>query len=356
MFSQILFSQDTTSSNKIRPLSQFTGYYHVGVSPNKPFFYSRWYLKDSALYTIYDSDIDREFEPYSNGKLNHNVVYSESDLPAINENDTTYYVVLKFKEEQLEQFKVIRPRNEWPTDLYGYRIPALDELAINAEEQMTEELLTANFQFVYSKHDESFVKKFSSKIESTYRELLDEFEMESIPVTTYKFYPDLKSYHNGVLTPEAPEWQKGRVWTANEIKLVSPTYLETEKNEPISDDLLIHEFIHIIHWNKAGDPNDIPKWLWEGVALYKGCCAWEQIDQLEYLKKSKIPSLKNINRKSEYQYQLGYYLVEFVVVNWGWEKVIDLMTANGNIQKTLGFSEKAFEKAFYAYLENAYLN
>lgn len=355
IFSHHLFSQDTKEVNEIRPLSQFVGYYNVGVKPNKPFFKSRWYLKDDELYTIYDSDIDRKFEPYLGGKLKYNVVYNESDLPDIDENDTTYYVILTFKNDQLNQFKVIRPRKEWATDLYGYRIPGLDELAMNAEEQMTEELRTDNFRFVYSKQDELFVKKFSSKIESVYHKLLDEFSSEAIPVTTYKLYPDLESYYNGVLTPGAPEWQKGRVWTKNEIKLVSPTYLETELNEPISDDLLIHEYVHVIHWNKVGDPNGIPKWLWEGVALYKGCCAWKDIDQLDYIKKKKFPSLKKINWNGEYQYQLGYYLIEFIDEKWGWEKVIELMANNGDIQGTLGLSIKAFEKDFYNYLKK-YLN
>lgn len=356
LLSHNLFSQDIKEAYETRPLSQFVGYYNVGIKPNKPFFKSRWYLKDGALYTIYDSDIDRKFEPYSGGKLSYNVVYDEKDLPEIKESDTTYYVVLTFKKDRLEQFKVIRPRKEWPTDLYGYRIPELDELAVNAEKQMTQELRTDNFRFIYSRKDDLFVKSFSSKIESLYNRLLDEFRSEPLPVTTYKLYPDLESYHNGVLTPGAPEWQKGRVWTENEIKLVSPTYLETELNEPISDDLLIHEYVHIIHWNKFGDPGNIPKWLWEGVALYKGCCAWDDIDQLDYLKKEKFPSLKKINWNGEFQYQLGYYLIEFIDAKWGWEKVIELMTNNGDIEVTLSLSVKTFEKEFYDYLKNEYLN
>ncbi|UZR95967.1 hypothetical protein [Chondrinema litorale] len=353
VFNQHLFAQDT---KEIRPLSQFIGYYNVGVKPNKPFFKSRWYLKDGELYTIYDSDIDRKFEAYSNGKLSYNVVYHEDDLPEISESDTTYYVVLTFKNEKLEEFKVIRPRKEWQTDLYGYRIPELDELAVNAEVKMTQELHTDNFRFVYSKQDELFVKNFSSKIESVHYKLLDEFSCEPLPVITYKIYPDIESYHNGVLTPGAPKWQKGRVWTENEIKLVSPTYLETALNEPISDDLLIHEFVHIIHWNIVGDPNRIPKWLWEGVALYKGCCAWEDIDQLEYVKKEKFPSLKQINWNGEFQYQLGYYLIEFIDTKWGWKKVIELMAKNGNVKEALGLSEKTFEKDFYNHLKKEYLN
>ena len=176
-----------------------------------------------------------------------------------------------------------------------------------------------------------------------------------MPVTTFKIYPDLETYHNGVLTPGAPEWQKARVWTENEIKLTSPTYLKNVLGEAIADDLLIHEYVHILHWNKVGDPYIIPKWLWEGVALYKGCCQWENIEQLEYLKKEKFPSLKEINRKSELQYQLGYHLIEFILVEWEWKKVIQLIENNGDIKESFNVTTKVFEKKFYNYLKKEYL-
>lgn len=81
--------------------------------------------------------------------------------------------------------------------------------------------------------------------------------------------------------------------TENEIKLVSPFYLNSETGEIISNDLLIHEYIHILHWNKIGDPNTIPRWLWEGLALYKGCCEWGNLEELEYLVKGNYPSLNS---------------------------------------------------------------
>ena len=167
-------AQHLLAQDNIRPLEQFVGYYNVGVKPGKPFFKSRWYLKNDELYTIYDSDFDKKFEPYKDGKLNYNVFYDEKDLPEIAENDPTYYVILTFKDDRLEQFKIIRPRTKWPTDLYGYRMPELDELAVHAEELMTEEMVTDHFKFIYSKQDEAFVQNFSTKIESSCDNLLME--------------------------------------------------------------------------------------------------------------------------------------------------------------------------------------
>ncbi|WP_367388135.1 hypothetical protein [Lewinella sp. LCG006] len=303
----LLTGQATEDSDEIKPLEQFVGYYDVGTKPNKPFFRSRWYLKEGKLYTIYDSDIDRKFEPYENNKLRYNVFYDEENLPEIDENDTTYYVVLTFEESQLKSFKIIRPRKEWETDLYGYRNSDLSPFAIYTEQELTNTHSTKNFRYNYSDEDEDFIMDFSRNIEANQPGLLDDFGLDNVPITTYKIYPNLETYHNSVLTPEAPEWQQGRVWTENEIRLVSPVNLEMEDPGLNSSDLLIHEYIHCLHWNKVGDPNSIPKWLWEGVALYKGCCEWGNLKGLDYLNNGDYPTLKEINRNSGFQYELGYY-------------------------------------------------
>ena len=353
-FSALLFFsvQLAAQQESLRPLQQFVGYYNVGTKPNKPFFKSRWYLKEGKLYTIYDSDVDRPFEPYADERLNTNVYYKEEDLPPIEEGDSTYYVILQFGNNQLDQFKIIRPRGQWNTDLYGYRIKELDARAVDAEATMDKQLKTNHFNFVYSQQDDSLVARFSKKIESGYEQLLLDFGIASLPTTTIKIFPDLRTYHNGVLTPWAPDWQKGRVWTKNEIRLVSPVYLREKKGEDAPDDLITHEFVHILHWNKAGDPNQVVKWLWEGVALYKGCCAWG-VQDLTYLSDKKGPSIKDINSSGQLQYELGYYLIAFVVERWGWEKVLQLMETNGDLKAILGISEKAFEKEFYTYMKNA---
>ncbi|MCB0664919.1 MAG: hypothetical protein KDC80_03810, partial [Saprospiraceae bacterium] len=123
-----------------------------------------------------------------------------------------------------------------------------------------------------------------------------------------------------------------------------------------SDDLLIHEYVHILHWNIAGDPNLIPKWLWEGVALYKGCCQWDHLEQLEYLQKEKFPSLREINGQAELQYQLGYSIIEFIVEKWDWAKVLSLLKNNGDIKESLDLSTRALEREFYAFIKEKYLS
>ncbi|MEL7002060.1 MAG: hypothetical protein AAFN93_04900 [Bacteroidota bacterium] len=345
------------SEPDIIPLQNFTGYYAVGVKPNKPFFRSRWYLRDNQLYTIYDSDEDRLLEPYEDGQLKYNIFLNEEDVPEVLD-DTTYYLVLNFKEEVLESFKVLRPRKDWPTDLYGYRISKLDDLAVDTEEKLTQQLITDHFRFEYSNQDSSIIAGMAETLEERYKVLLSDFELSSLTTTKVRIYPDKPTYNNAVLTPNAPIWQMGRVWDNNEIRMLSPISAQNLTGEKMEINLLtLHEFVHAIHLNLIEDGITVPGWLWEGLAMYKGCCQWTNNPfELDYMKKGKFPSLAQIekDRSNEMKYDLGYYLIKYIDEKYGWSKVLALIKSNGNLKSALGIPQKQFEKGFYADLKRQY--
>ncbi|MEM6816299.1 MAG: hypothetical protein AAF600_18220 [Bacteroidota bacterium] len=338
-------------------LEELVGYYDVGIKPNKPFFKSRWYLRDSKLYTIYDSDQDNLFEPFENGKLKSHIVLNEADLPA-DLNDTTYYLVLNFQDKKLQSFKVIRPRKEWPTDLYGYRNEKLSKLAVDTERELTRVEESVHFRIRYSTQDEAIVPGIVQTLENRYYDLLQDFKIDRLPVTIINIYPDLKTYHNAVLTPGAPSWQMGRVWDKNEIRMLSPLTAQDITGEKMNiNEIVIHEFVHSLHLNLIKDGTRVPGWFWEGLALYKGCCQWTETPfELDYMKRKKYPSLNKIekDRTSQMKYDLGFYIVEFVDKNYGWSKILELIQTNGNLKLTLGLKESQFEKELYEYLAAEY--
>ena len=200
---------------------QMVGYYDVGVKPNRPFFRSRWYLKEDKLFCIYDSDRDREVTLYENGKLGSTIFFDEADLPQI-EGDSNYYLIINMEAGKMRSFKVKRPRSDWPTDLYGYRNEELDSLAIDTEESLTNHKRTDHFSIYYSAKDKGLIPNLSQVLEDRYANILADFKLDTLPVTTIRIYPELGTYHNAVLTPGAPSWQMGRVWDANEIRMLSP--------------------------------------------------------------------------------------------------------------------------------------
>ncbi|MEM9300255.1 MAG: hypothetical protein AAGA64_17990 [Bacteroidota bacterium] len=353
-----LFLQAQTNQSEQIPLEQFVGYYDVGVKPNKPFFKSRWYLRDDQLYTIYDSDQDNLFEPFENGKLKSHIVLKEADLP-MNRDDTTYYLVLNFQNQKLQSFKVIRPRNEWPTDLYGYRNEKLSELAVDTEKELTKIKESTHFRMRYGVQDNDIVPGIIQTLESRYSDLIQDFKMDSLPLTVINIYPDLKTYHNAVLTPGAPSWQMGRVWDKNDIRMLSPlTAKEITGEEMNINEIVLHEFVHSLHLNLIKEGTRVPGWFWEGLALYKGCCQWiETPFVLDYMKSKKYPSWSKIekDRSGEIKYDLGFYIIEFIDKKYGWNKILELIQTNANLKLTLELNESQFEKQLYKYLEAEYL-
>lgn len=338
-------------------IEQLAGYYDVGVKPGKPFFRSRWYTRENKLYAIFDSDIDREVMIYTNGELCYNIFFSESDLPQVLD-DTTYYLILTIEGEKLENFKIKRPRREWSTDLYGARNKSLDTMAFDTERSLVNNYKTDHFTIQYSALDSALVPSVSATLENNYSRLLSDFQRQNLPHTTVRIYPELDVYHNAVLTPGAPNWQMGRAWTNDEIRMLSPITAQRISGESINiSEIVLHEFVHCIHLSMISNTTRVPGWLWEGLAIYKGCCRWiENPKDLEYVKNGKYPSLKKISndRTSQMKYELGYYLIEFIEKEYGWEKVLELIKTNGDIKKTLHVSIKQFEKEFYTFLEASF--
>lgn len=356
--SLLIHLQSTGQAEKpILKKEQLVGYYDVGVKPNRPLFRSRWYMKDEKLFAIYDSDQDREIQFYEDGELNSNIFFDEANVPEI-EGDSTYYLIINIEAGKMESFKVKRPRSDWPTDLYGQRNEKLDSLAIDTEASLTKHKRTDHFSIYYSAKDNDLIPNLSQVLEDRYAGILADFKLDTLPVTTIRIYPALGIYHNAVLTPGAPSWQMGRVWDANEIRMLSPITAQELNNEIMeTSEMVLHEFIHSVHLNLVKDGTQVPGWFWEGLAIYKGCCQWTNSPfYLEYMKVGKYPSLNKIStdRTSELKYDLGFYLIEYIDKVYDWNKVLELIKTNGDIKKTLGVSIKQFERGFYSYLEEEY--
>jgi hypothetical protein len=260
-------------------------------------------------------------------------------------------ITFDFKDDKAISFKVARPRDKWPTDLFGERIASLDKYAIDTEERLTNTLTSSHFEVQFSNNDSVVVRDIISSLEAKYDALIQSFELNSTTIISIKIYPDIETYHNAVLTPGAPAWQMGRAWTKREIRMLSPKVAQQISNESQNaGEIVLHEFVHCLHLHLVKSATRVPGWLWEGVAMYKGCCRWAEPKDLDYMKKKKYPSLKQIEQDRTYQkkYELGYALIEFIDKTYGWEKVLELMKRNGDIKAVLGMSVKEFERAFYA--------
>jgi hypothetical protein len=319
-----------------KELEKYVGYYSVGVKPERPFFNARAFFRNNSLFIIFDGDVARELIQ----GVEHQFHLKEDSL--LKDRPIKFTVLNGI----VKGFKLERPRDKWSTDLYGKKNESLSKYAVDTEAGLVNHTSSLHFDVYYGQEKVEDIGRMMNALESRYKELLRLFAIDSIPKLTIRIYPDLATYHNAVLTPEAPDWQAGRAWTENEIRMVSSVEV---KQDAALDQLILHEFVHCLNLHIIDKQARTPGWLWEGVAMYKGCCRQFSIAEINDLKNKKRASLRDIEKdpSNQLKYQFGYYLIEFIDKTYGWEKVVSLMRTNGNIKASLNISVNKFENDFY---------
>ena len=73
-------------------------------------------------------------------------------------------------------------------------------------------------------------------------------------------------------------------------------------------------------------------------------------------KYSTITELNEDFNKGRGIYQMGHTLIEYIVRKWGSVSVVELIKTNGSIESVLKISPEEFEKGWYQYVEQTYLN
>lgn len=98
-----------------------------------------------------------------------------------------------------------------------------------------------------------------------------------------------------------------------------------------------------------------PVWLWESVSLYESN-ELKQPRSVEFLKNGKYPSLEELNTRSKGQkiYDVGYTIVEYILHQYGKEKLLQLIASYGDVTSVLQVSEAQFSKNWHNFLVEKY--
>lgn len=217
-----------------------------------------------------------------------------------------------------------------------------------ADSLLTLRKSTEHFNFLYSEIDSVGINHVASTLERDYRKILSDFKIKEIPVTIVRIYPTLKSFHQGINFPNAPDEVRGTAFGKSDFRMVSP-------NDPGSDSLMFvkgvtHEFTHCVHLNIAYSPNN-PRWLWEGVAMFEADWFFDP-KEIDVIKNKQSPPLASLSNGLEYM--LGYAIIEAIKDIWGFDAVINLIKTRGDTQAVLKTSQKQFEEKIYEYIYKKY--
>jgi len=216
-------------------------------------------------------------------------------------------------------------------------------------------------QFKYILHNEltrEDIEVTASVLEDYYRRVLSDLNVESVPKTTVTIWNDPASYYRvqEETTGQRFEGSGGYAWwgAAPELRLQH----STRRGAAIG---ALHEFAHIVSMARNKTIPNNPRWLWEATALY----ATRDLQPSRipiFIMQRDFPTLSELNVGFNYAneqrsiYDVGFFLAEYIVENWGNEAIGQLVESNGDIPTTLKVSVSEFEQGWITFLTANYLD
>ena len=208
-----------------------------------------------------------------------------------------------------------------------------------------------NFTVYYTEKDESAAQDVLAELEANGRRIIDDLH----PVKTGKYairiYPDLKTFHRAMDMPEAPDGVVGAAWSDSEMRMVSPANPGPTKSYQSMLQVAVHEFAHCVTARLAAE-NDSSAciWLWESISLYEARQE-RSLSDLPYMQTGGFPRFLDFTdaMQSSDIYQLGYTVGDYVVQNWGWKGIRDLVLNGGDVTRALGVTEDEFYAGWYGF-------
>ena len=134
----------------------------------------------------------------------------------------------------------------------------------------------------------------------------------------------------------------------------------------------VHEFTHCVQLNillkdaeakwSDGDKvdfnrafeekfiNEYPQWFWEAICDYEA--GMVNSISVKYAMR-ETPTLRSLNDNNQI-YNVGYTIIEYVVVKWGDDRLPDLIRTYVDTETVLGVSELDFERGWVEFVTERY--
>jgi hypothetical protein len=223
------------------------------------------------------------------------------------------------------------------------------------------EIKTTHFTFLFSRSiDSSSIVGLSKALESSYSKIssnLNTTPAENIEVNIYaQRWRYIKA---------SGHWSaSGSVEGISKLHFVEDAWLDTEISK-----IAIHEFVHAVVLKLLIDRepkplnaerfdekfSTFPIWLWEGVSVYEAEQFYEP-KTLAYFSNGRYPQISELNNRSDGQkiYTCGYTIIEYILKEFGKDKLIELIESYGDLKKVLDLTEEQFSSNWYHFIKNKY--
>lgn len=235
-------------------------------------------------------------------------------------------------------------------------------MIINSNEEYKLGLRKETTQFIihYTESDMTCIDKVAQILEESYDRITNTFNQKLDEKLIVEIHSEHKELLNALGIPNGPKWIRGGIGIGK-ILIASPS------NPPYGSDFngvvntVVHEFVHIIV-NKVN--SNIPRWLDEGIASYEAKDNnenWINRTITNGLEKDILPTFKYLDTGDDFEaffkrdgYQYSYTIVELIVEEFGYEKLIDFIKSPDSYLSIFGLTEIQLEEKWMSFIRRKY--
>jgi len=218
-----------------------------------------------------------------------------------------------------------------------------------------------HFDYYSTPADIKVLDSLAKTLENNYSRITNHLGIQIIKKINVKVFPNIQAFHAAINLPDAPDWVVG-VWNADGLLMVSPLNPGSVHSYESLMQVSVHEFTHMAVYYARGNKGftGLPRWLGEGYAQYE---AGQLNDRIRKFVESGLigkapPTWIQLDSVSDMEfgnmngYALSVTIVEFLVVTYGFDKLVLLIKEPENIEIIYGLSKNALEKQWIQYLKH----
>src|SRR5690349_21358823 len=224
------------------------------------------------------------------------------------------------------------------------------------------DIKTQHFTFLFSSTiDTATIIKLANALEENYLRIGNDLKTQpSVNIET-NIYAQRWRYIKATGNWSA----SGNIEGISKLHFVEQAWGESDNKK-----VAVHEFAHTVTLkllldNEAQPVNSknfdkkfstFPTWLWEAISVYE---AKQFVDPktLPYLNNGQYPDIAELNNrlKGEKIYSCGYTIIEYILLKYGQDNLIDLIKNYGNLPSTFNVTDTEFCKDWYDFVREKYL-
>lgn len=208
-----------------------------------------------------------------------------------------------------------------------------------------------HFIYTYYRNNEP-IDDINNKLEANYKKILNRYGLNLNRKIKIVIFPSVKDFQKEYNLINYSAGIVGTAVNSRTIGIVSPLNPGPLHSYESILKIAVNEFVHIVT-NSLN--NNIPIWLNEGISLFEAKqISPFQIKQL--IKTDRVPTIEELenNFYNNFGYAVSGTVVEYIVLDYGYNRLVSLIKQPKNIQSIFGVSKKEFSNNWKSYLIKKY--